>query len=230
MHWTSVVSSPLERVVEMRIVETGLLIVGVFLLAVYGGMSWWGEAERHRSLAEFSAARQTAALQQPATLPGQAPVGAATSGAGAEAAMPPPPSLSSLAVLRVPGVDLEVPVHAGTAESVLSRGAGLIEGTATPGSHGNVGIAAHRDSFFRPLERVAIGDLIELDTLERTIRYRITELSVVEPTDVHVLDEIGKPVLTLVTCYPFRFVGNAPQRYIVRAVAVDVPQPEEESS
>jgi sortase A len=208
----------------MRIVETGLLIVGVFLLSVYGGMNWWGEAERQRSIAEFSAARQTTTLQSPATLPAAAPVAASMVPVSVRSAP------ASLAVLRVPGVDLEVPVHAGTAESVLSRGAGLIEGTAAPGSRGNVGIAAHRDSFFRPLERVAVGDLIELDTLERTVQYRITELSVVEPTDVHVLDEIGMPVLTLVTCYPFRFVGNAPQRYIVRAVAVDVPQPEEESS
>jgi sortase A len=210
----------------MRIVESILLIVGVFLLSVYGGTSWWAEAERQRSIAEFSAARQTALLHQSSSPPALVPTASGT----AATPLPPPLPRSSLAVLRVPGVNLEVPVHAGTAESVLSRGAGLIEGTAAPGSPGNVGIAAHRDSFFRPLERVAIGDLIELDTLERTILYRITELSVVEPTDVHVLDEIGMPVLTLVTCYPFRFVGNAPHRYIVRAVAVDVPQPEEETS
>jgi sortase A len=208
----------------MKIVENSLLIVGVFLLSVYGGVSWWGEVERQGSVAEFSAARQTVALEATSD-PEPEPPGAAAQPAPAAAS-----PRSSLAVLRVPGVDLEVPVHAGTAESVLVRGAGLIEGTATPGSTGNVGIAAHRDSFFRPLERVAVGDLIELDTLERTIRYRITELSVVEPTDVHVLDDIGMPVLTLVTCYPFRFIGNAPQRYIVRAVAVDEAQPEEEPS
>jgi sortase A len=210
----------------MRIVETGLLIIGVFLLSVYGGVSWWGEAERQRSIAEFASARQHPEAFHPEAFQERLPAGVAVDAEG----MTPSSPHSSLAVLRVPGVDLEVPVHAGTTESVLSRGAGLIEGTAVPGSPGNVGIAAHRDSFFRPLERVAVGDLIELDTLERTIRYRITELSVVEPTDVHVLDEIGMPVLTLVTCYPFRFVGNAPHRYIVRAVAVDVPQPEEESS
>jgi sortase A len=214
----------------MRIVETCLLIVGVLLLSAYAGLSLWGEVERQSSIAQFSAARQTVALQQPASLAELAPSVATGSGAAPKPARSSSSPGSSLAVLRVPGVDLEVPVHAGTAESVLSRGAGLIEGTAAPGSPGNVGIAAHRDSFFRPLERVAVGDLIELDTLERTIQYRITELSVVEPTDVHVLDEIGRPVLTLVTCYPFRFVGNAPQRYIVRAVAVDGPQPDEEPS
>jgi sortase A len=143
----------------MRIVETSLLIVGVFLLSVYGGMSWWGETERRSSIAEFSAARQTTALQQPSSFRETTSPAAPASGSAAKPEVAVPAG-SSLAVLRVPGVDLEVPVHAGTAESVLSRGAGLIEGTAAPGSPGNVGIAAHRDSFFRPLERVAVGDLI----------------------------------------------------------------------
>jgi sortase A len=104
---------------------------------------------------------------------------------------------------------------------VLLSGAGLVEGTGLPGSNGNVAIAAHRDTFFRGLKDLALGDHIQLVMLDRTQTYIVTDLSVVEPTDVHVLDDTGEPVLTLVTCYPFYFVGNAPKRFIVRAVAAE---------
>ncbi len=91
-----------------------------------------------------------------------------------------------------------------------------------PGSNGNVAIAAHRDSFFRGLRNVAVGDFIELDSLKQTTRYRVTDMQVIEPTDVQVLADVGEPILTLITCYPFHYVGNAPQRFIVRAVATDI--------
>jgi sortase A len=123
--------------------------------------------------------------------------------------------------LRIPGIALEVPVTYGTDELVLLSGAGLVEGTGLPGSNGNVAIAAHRDTFFRGLKDLALGDHIQLVMLDRTQTYIVTDLSVVEPTDVHVLDDTGEPVLTLVTCYPFYFVGNAPKRFIVRAVAAE---------
>jgi sortase A len=126
-----------------------------------------------------------------------------------------------LAILRIPGIALEVPVNYGTDEWVLLRGAGLVEGSGMPGSNGNVAIAAHRDTHFRPLKDLALGDRIELVMLDRTLTYVVTDLSVVEPSDVHVLADTGEPVLTLVTCYPFYFVGHAPQRFIVRAVAVE---------
>lgn len=109
----------------------------------------------------------------------------------------------------------------GTDEGVLLRGAGLLEGTALPGSNGNVAIAAHRDTHFRALKDLSLGDHIELALPDRTQVYVVTDLWVVEPTDVHVLDDTGNSALTLVTCYPFYFVGNAPQRFIVRAVAAD---------
>jgi len=114
-----------------------------------------------------------------------------------------------------------VPVNYGTNEGVLLRGAGLVEGSALPGSNGNVAIAAHRDSYFRVLKDLALGDRIELETPDRTQTYVVTGLTVVEPTDVHVLADAGEPVLTLVTCYPFYYVGHAPKRFIVRAVAAD---------
>jgi sortase A len=94
----------------------------------------------------------------------------------------------------------------------------LIEGTALPTSgEGNIGIAGHRDTFFRALQGIRAGDELYLDTVNSTRRYRVTRISVVTPRDVSVLDATLHPSMTLVTCYPFHFVGAAPQRFIVRA-------------
>ncbi len=121
-------------------------------------------------------------------------------------------------ILRIPAVRLEVPVFAGTEEFALTRGAGRIEGTPVLGESGNTGIAAHRDGWFRALKDVRVGDAVEIETLQGEYRFRITETFVVEPADVQVLAPTGHDSLTLVTCYPFFFVGSAPKRYIVRAV------------
>ncbi|HEY1305695.1 MAG TPA: class D sortase [Vicinamibacterales bacterium] len=128
------------------------------------------------------------------------------------------PGPSPLAVLRIPRIHLEVPVLEGTEELALNRGTGHIVDTALPGADGNVGIAGHRDGFFRVLRDVAPGDAIELESLHATEIYRIERTWIVGPDDVSVLDPTTTPSLTLVTCYPFYFVGSAPQRYIVRAV------------
>ena len=119
-------------------------------------------------------------------------------------------------VLEIPSLKLTVPIFAGTGELVLNRGVGWIEGTAMPGDEGNVGLAGHRDGYFRGLKDLKLGDTIEVQSVGRTMHYRVTELKVVDPTDVSVLDPTGNPSVTLVTCYPFYYVGNAPQRYIVR--------------
>jgi len=123
-----------------------------------------------------------------------------------------------LAVLRVPRIGLEVPVLEGTDDWTLNRGVGHIEDTASPGSDGNSGIAGHRDGFFRGLKDIQQGDSIELETLRGTELYRIERTWIVDPDDVSVLDPTRERSLTLVTCYPFYFVGSAPQRFIVRAV------------
>jgi len=120
-----------------------------------------------------------------------------------------------VAVLRVNKLQLEVPVFEGTSDRVLNRGAGRIEGTARIGDPGNIGIAAHRDSFFRGLKDVGIGDSMELETPAGTQTYVIDSIKLVEPNDVSVLENQSIPELTLVTCFPFYFVGSAPQRYIV---------------
>lgn len=122
------------------------------------------------------------------------------------------------AVLRIPGIRLEVPVYEGTSGAILNRGAGHIAATAAVHSEtGNIGIAAHRDGFFRSLKDIKVGDAILLQTIDATRRYRVTRLAVVEPGHVSVLDPTPASTLTLVTCYPFYFVGAAPQRFIVSA-------------
>ena len=101
-----------------------------------------------------------------------------------------------------------------------SRGSGHIEDTPFPGERGNVGIAGHRDTTFRALRRIHIGDPLEFTTASRLYRYRITKTMIVGPDDVYVLDPTPEPALTLVTCYPFEFIGHAPRRFIVRAELV----------
>ena len=133
------------------------------------------------------------------------------------------PAPAPLAVLRIPKIRLEVPVLPGTDDRTLDRAVGHIDYTPQPGSDGNSGIAGHRDSFFRGLKDVVLGDVIELDTLQGTEVYRIERTWIVNPEDVSVLDPTPARALTLVTCYPFYFVGSAPQRFIVRAVRVDRP-------
>jgi sortase A len=122
-----------------------------------------------------------------------------------------------LGVLRILKIHLEVPVLDGTDEVTLNRGVGRIAGTARPGERGNAGIAGHRDGFFRGLKDVATGDVIELKTLKGTDRYVVDRIQIVTPNDVDVLRPGPVPLVTLVTCYPFYFVGSAPKRYIVTA-------------
>ena len=127
--------------------------------------------------------------------------------------------IAPLGVLKIPDVDLTVPIFEGTSDLMLNRGVGRIEGTAAVDERGNLGLAGHRDGFFRVLKDVEIGDTIEVQSLDGVTRYRITEFLIVAPEDVYVLAPTDTATLTLVTCYPFYFIGEAPQRYIVKGVA-----------
>jgi sortase A len=111
-------------------------------------------------------------------------------------------------------------VMEGTTKSTLRRAVGHIAGTALPGKPGNVGLSGHRDTFFRPLRNIRQGDIITLTTAIAEYRYRVVSTKVVGPRDVSVLDADGAEILSLVTCYPFYFVGSAPDRFIVRAERV----------
>ena len=125
-------------------------------------------------------------------------------------------SASPIAVLKIPKIDLEVPVFDGTDELTLNRGVGRIRGTTRPGQTGNIGIAGHRDGFFRGLKNIVKGDTVLLLTAFETQTYIVDKIKIVKPEDVSVLHDKGLPLLTLVTCYPFYFVGNAPERWIVQ--------------
>lgn len=127
----------------------------------------------------------------------------------------------AIGILRIPKVDIEVPVLEGTDDLTLNRGVGLIEGTARPSENGNIGIAGHRDGFFRGLKDVSNGDKIELVTRDGTKTYIIDRIVIVKRADVSVLAPRERSSVTLVTCYPFYFVGSAPERYIVQASLAD---------
>jgi sortase A len=119
--------------------------------------------------------------------------------------------------LEIPRLDLSVMVIEGVDNKDLHFGVGHIPGTALPGDSGNVGLAGHRDTYFRKLGKIQEDDAIRLTTLSGTYEYRVVLTSIVSPDAVEVLDSTNEPELTLVTCYPFYYVGNAPQRFIVRA-------------
>ncbi len=124
----------------------------------------------------------------------------------------------AIGILRIPKIDLEAPILEGTDEFNLNQGVGRIQGTAAIEAAGNVGIAGHRDGFFRGLKDVEAGDEIEVVTHTRTQTYIVDRVIIVDPHDISVLDPRERPSLTLVTCYPFYFVGSAPQRYVVQAL------------
>ena len=122
-----------------------------------------------------------------------------------------------MAVLRIPKINLEAPLLDGTDDVTLNHALGRIAGTARPGEQGNIGIAGHRDGFFRGLKDVGVGDAIELKTLKGTETYVVDRIQIVRPDDVGVLQPRPVLSLTLITCYPFYFIGSTPKRYIVTA-------------
>jgi sortase A len=139
----------------------------------------------------------------------------------AAAVLPVPPVVHErrawIARLDAPSVALSATVLEGSDDGTLARAAGHIEDTAFPGEPGNIGIAGHRDTIFRPLRRLRRGDPITLSTSDRVFHYRVSETTIVDPEDVYVLNPTDRPAVTLVTCYPFDFIGHAPHRFIVRA-------------
>jgi sortase A len=134
---------------------------------------------------------------------------------------PRPAAGSPMAVLAIPRLGLSTVVVEGAGDRELKLGPGHIPGTSLPGDGGNFAVAGHRDSFFRPLRLIRLNDSIVVTTHQREYRYNVVSTRVVRPRDVYVLSPVGHEVLTLVTCYPFDFIGAAPRRFIVQADCVN---------
>jgi sortase A len=127
---------------------------------------------------------------------------------------------TTVGMIEIPAVGLATRVLEGSNASTLRLAVGHIPGTALPGPSGNVGLAGHRNTFFRSLRNIRAGDEIRFSTVAGTFKYRVVSLSVVLPNAIEVLNDTRRPTLTLVTCYPFDFIGTAPQRLIVHAEMV----------
>jgi sortase A len=233
----------MSALLAQRKLEIALWISAVILFGVYFAGRAFGELERRLALDSFSAMRMTARAERPQSLadgrlhPVALPTAQSTDADevgvpdqsewsparireyAASVAGPARAESAPIGLLRIARVGLMVPVYPDIDERNLNRGAGWVAGTAALDSPGNIGIAAHRDGYFRALRKVVVGDVLELESVDRLRTYRITEISIVDPTDVSVLDPTPGPAVTLVTCYPFFFVGSAPKRYIVRALA-----------
>jgi sortase A len=212
----------------LRFIQYGAAIVGVLLVGIWFAAWVHGNVMSRRDLARFETARaaradrvrvEVAPMAEAEVAPG-VPVDTSLWAEGRieeyresllhDFGVP-------LAVMRIRKLEIEVPVLPGTDDLVLNRGVGWILGTAAPGTDGNFAVAGHRDGFFRRLQDIELGDEIEVETLEGSRTYVVDDLTIVDPSNVSVLEERDLPSVTLVTCYPFYFVGSAPQRFIVRA-------------
>ena len=179
----------------LRLVRRALLVVGgVFLLVAGGTWAYAGMYQRYQAW-KFDHAVATA-LAAPA------------------------PELHDGDVvgrLEVPRIGLSVMVLQGVDEPSLIVGAGHVPGTSLPGGDGNIAIAAHRDTYFRKLEGIRPGDDIHVETVRGTYEYVVDSTEIVDPADTRPMASRAQPELTLITCYPFHFVGSAPKRFIVHA-------------
>jgi len=125
--------------------------------------------------------------------------------------------------LEIPELQLTAMVQEGVDAATLRRAVGHVPGTALPGEASNVALAGHRDTFFRPLRDIRLKDVIQLQTPGGDYRYVVESAKIVSPRDISVLRPTGRNTLTLVTCYPFYYVGSAPKRFVVRAALVPNP-------
>jgi sortase A len=206
----------------LRKAESLLLLIGAGLFSIFLGAQLHSKLFSRMALWQFDRAKvtqKTAGLVDRDTQPGEESLDFSLWGntrikayqASLALKVEPP-----IAVLRIPKIRLVVPVFNGTDDLTLNRGVGRIQGTTMPGEGGNLGIAGHRDGFFRGLKDVAPGDLIEVDTAGEKDSYIVESTQIVTPKDVSVLKASPATIVTLVTCYPFYFVGDAPQRFIVK--------------
>ena len=191
----------------LRVLERLLLVVGFVCLGYFGYVS------AETALYQAFETRELDAILAAAPPP-PAPVGTVARPAPPR---PRPADGTALGRLEIPRLNVSAIVRAGSDSRTLRLAVGHIGGTSLPGEPGNIGLAAHRDTFFRRLGEIRPDDLVRLVTAEGTYVYRVEDTQVVDPHDTWVLNPTDEPALTLVTCYPFRYVGSAPRRFIVRA-------------
>lgn len=216
--------------VQFQKSERVLLTLGVALLAVWFAARLYGAFGSKKAIAQFQAADEghvtvgvpgsrDHVLDAPVDFSLWSPkrVAAYEDSLAKKTDLP-------LAILRIRKIKLEVPVFNDTDDLTLNRGVGRILGTARVGESGNLGIAGHRDGFFRRLQSIVEGDVVELVRRRHIDRYVVSEIRIVTPEDISVLKPKEVPALTLVTCFPFYFVGHAPKRYIVTALLESASQ------
>ena len=197
---------PLRRMLQWA--QRALFACAVLLLGYCGfalGDAWNFQRRESGELDRLLRDRRMASEGPPQAEPSTAPKGAPAAAGGL------------IGRIEIPRLLLSAVVVEGIGKTTLRRAVGHIPGTALPGEPGNVCLTGHRDTFFRPLKDLKIKDEIQVSTLEGNFNYEVESLRVVEPDNVGVLAPSGHNVLTLVTCYPFYYVGPAPQRWIVRA-------------
>ena len=136
------------------------------------------------------------------------------------------PRGSLIGSLDIPRIRLSAVIAEGDDDATLKVAIGHLPDTPMPWHEGNTAFAGHRDTFFRPLQHVRVGDELRVSTGRGDFRYQVRETMVVGPNDVWVLDPTDRPTLTLITCYPFSYVGKAPRRFIVRAERTTAPEPQ----
>ena len=119
--------------------------------------------------------------------------------------------------ISIEKIDLSHIILGGDMKQSLNFGIAHIENTSKPGYNGNIGLAGHRDSFFKKLEKIHLGDIIEIDSFKGFESFKVVDIQIISPSEIHWLDQTEENILTLVTCYPFNYIGNAPMRYIIRA-------------
>ncbi|HET8948577.1 MAG TPA: class D sortase [Candidatus Polarisedimenticolia bacterium] len=208
----------MEGSTVQRLLAIGLLLTGLTFL---GAWTWeqldtrWFQATQNRRLAELQQSRSSS------------PHGTKTSASSATRAKEPPadnvpPHTGDLiGKIDIGRVGLSAIIAEGTDSRTLRRAVGHVPSTPLPGDEGNVVLAGHRDSFFRALRTVEEGDEIDLTTPDATLRYEITSIEVVGAEDTDVLWPTKEKSLTLITCYPFHYLGPAPDRFVVRARQLD---------
>jgi sortase A len=172
------------------------------------------------------AAAQQADRREAASWARERPGAAAKAAPASAAAADRPASRTDgfLGVIAVPRLGLRASIRDGVGDAVLDVAVGRIPGTSETVHAGNLGLAAHRDTLFRPLRHVRLNDVVRIETAEGAFTYRVTNITIVDPEDVWVLNQSRTPAVTLVTCYPFSYVGSAPRRFVVRAERV-APSP-----